>query len=65
MVKARREETAAALEGVVEAEMPVTVPVPVPVVPLPIEELSPETDEGEVAGSEMAVLNKKEKNWLD
>jgi len=48
LVKARREETAAALE-VVEAA------VPVPVVPVPVEELTPETDVEEVTGSELAV----------
>lgn len=52
MVKARREETAAALE-VVEAAVPVPV-VSVPV-PVPVEELTPETGVEEVTGSETAV----------
>jgi len=55
LVKARREETAAALE-VVEAAVPVPVPVPVVSVPaVPVEELTPETGVEEVTGSETAV----------
>jgi hypothetical protein len=53
LVKARRGERAAAVEGLTEAEVPVLDPVPVPV---PVkEELVPERD---AAGSEWADLNK-------
>lgn len=57
MVKARREEIAA-LEGTIEAVVPVSVPV---LVPVPVEEelaLTPETDVEAVTGSEMPVLKR-------
>jgi len=61
LVKARREETAAAVDGVVVAAVPVPVLEPV-LIPVPEEETLPETEETlpetgveEVTGSELAV----------
>jgi len=56
LVKARRVERAAAVEGLTEAEVPVPVPVPV-LVPVK-EELMPEEDVEEAAGSELAMEDK-------
>jgi len=62
LVKARREETAAAVDGVVVAAVPVPVLEPV-LIPVPEEETLPETEEETlpetgveaVTGSELAV----------
>jgi hypothetical protein len=57
LVKARREETAA-LEGVVEAALPVPVPVLLVPVPVPVKEPLPKTDVEEVTASVLVVLKK-------